>query len=168
MLFHCVLTFTFVQWPSVCWTFLHSLLKRTFKAIEHWQLLLYISMQYSTQPVPSMYEIVEPPLTHLINTSMDIFTNLCNRLISKTDCLCFLLLNFLILPMYICEAYNFCCRGTIWLWPLSSLLFHEPFVQASTPHLMFHRSVSFHLNYLLIAEDMLHRFENGPQNPGGN
>ena len=74
----------------------------------------------------------------------------------------------MILSMYICEAYNFCCRGTIWLRPLSSLLFHEPFVQASTPHLMFHRSVSFHLNYLLIAEDMLHRFENGPQNPEGD
>ena len=107
MLFHCVLTFTFVQWPSVCWTFLHSLLKRTFKAIEHWQLLLYISMQYSTQPVPSMYEIVEPPLTHLINTSMDIFTNLCNRLISKTDCLFFLLLNFLNIWFYLCTYGSF-------------------------------------------------------------
>ena len=33
---------------------------------------------------------------------------------------------------------------------------------------MFHRSVPIHLSDLLIAEDMLHRFENGAQNPEGN
>ena len=33
---------------------------------------------------------------------------------------------------------------------------------------MFHRSVPIHLNDSLIAEDMLHRFENGPKNPEGN
>ena len=41
-------------------------------------------------------------------------------------------------------------------------------IQASSPHLMFYRSVPIHLNDSLIAEDMLHRFENGAQNPEGN